>query len=72
MVARVSTDQDSGNLSSIIILVNFVLVAENVDVVGNGGSGLLGLRTVHFIGERSDSVDGGSINSMSVVSVGVI
>lgn len=72
MVTGVSADQYSGNLSSIIDFVNVVLIAENVDVVGDGGSSLLGLRTVHLIGERSDSVDSGSINSMSVVGVGVV
>lgn len=72
MVTGVSADQDSGNLSSIIGFVNVVLIAENVDVVSDGGSSLLGLRPVHLIGERSDSVDGGSVNSMSVVGVGVI
>lgn len=72
MVTRVSSNQNSRNLSSIIDSVDVVLVAEDIDVVGDSSSSLFGERTVHFIGEGGNCVDSGSINSMSVVGVSVI
>jgi len=72
VVTRVSANEDSRNLSSIVNSVDVVLVAEDVDVVLDSSSSLFGERTIHFIGEGSNGVESGSVDSMSVVSVSVI
>jgi len=72
VVTRVSADQNSRNLGSIINFVDVVFIAEDLVVVFNSSSSLARERTVDFVRERSDGVDGSSVNSMSMVGVRVI
>lgn len=72
MITRVSTNEDSRDLSAVVDSVNMILVTEGVDVVFNGGSGLFGCGSIDGVGERSKSVNGSTINSMGVISVTVV
>lgn len=72
MISRVSANEDSRDLSAVVDSVNMILVAEGVDVVLNGGSGLFGCGSVDGVGERSNSVNGSTINSMGVIGVTVV
>jgi len=72
MITRISTDKNAGNLGTVVNSVDLIFIAEDLVVVFNGSGSLTREGTVDFVGERSNGVEGSSVNSMGVVGVRVV